>query len=100
MSCVCKDNHLLRCCIDIYCSRTLYTDELEELKLAGRQHDITACNYHTHSTPSLYSTNTHTLNSCLSLSLSLSHIATDGLSVCLSWCRAPSGAHDQIVVTV
>jgi hypothetical protein len=35
MSCLCKDNHLLRCCIDIYCSRTLYTGELEELKLAG-----------------------------------------------------------------
>jgi hypothetical protein len=36
----------------------------------------------------------------LSLSLSLSHIATDGLPVCLSWYRAPSGAHDQIFVTV
>jgi hypothetical protein len=34
------------------------------------------------------------------LSLSLSHIATDGQSVCLSWCRAPSGAHHQILVTV
>jgi hypothetical protein len=32
--------------------------------------------------------------------LSLSHIATDGQSVCLSWCQAPSGAHDQILVTV
>jgi hypothetical protein len=30
----------------------------------------------------------------------MSHIATDGQSVCLSWCRAPSGAHDQILVTV
>jgi hypothetical protein len=28
------------------------------------------------------------------------HITTDGQSVCLSWCRAPSGAHDQILVTV
>jgi hypothetical protein len=27
--------------------------------------------------------------------LSQSHIATDGQSVCLSWCRAPAGAHDQ-----
>jgi hypothetical protein len=36
MSCVCKDNHLLRCCVDIYCSRTLYTGKLEELKLAVR----------------------------------------------------------------
>jgi hypothetical protein len=33
-------------------------------------------------------------------SQSQSHIATDGQSVCLSWCRAPSGAHDQILVTV
>jgi hypothetical protein len=32
--------------------------------------------------------------------LSLSHIATDGQSVCLSWCRAASGAHDQILITV
>jgi hypothetical protein len=36
----------------------------------------------------------------LSLSPSLSHIATDGQSLCLSWCRAPSGAHDQILVTL
>jgi hypothetical protein len=27
---------------------------------------------------------------------SQSHITTDGQSVCLSWCRSPSGAHDQI----
>jgi hypothetical protein len=33
------------------------------------------------------------------LSLSLSHIATDGQSVCLSWYRAPSGVHYQILVT-
>jgi hypothetical protein len=32
-------------------------------------------------------------------SLSLSHIATDGQSVSLSWYRAPSGVHDQILVT-
>jgi hypothetical protein len=30
--------------------------------------------------------------------LRVRHIATDGQSVCLSWCRAPSGAHDQIFV--
>jgi hypothetical protein len=29
-----------------------------------------------------------------------SHIVTDGQSVSKSWCRAPSGAHDQIVITV
>jgi hypothetical protein len=34
------------------------------------------------------------------LNLSLSHIAIDGQSVCLSWCWALSGAHDQILVTV
>jgi hypothetical protein len=33
-------------------------------------------------------------------SQSQSHITTDGQSVCLSWCRAPSGAHDHILVTV
>jgi hypothetical protein len=35
-----------------------------------------------------------------SQSQSQSHIATDGQSVCLSWCRSPSGAHDQILITV
>jgi hypothetical protein len=34
------------------------------------------------------------------LSQSQSHIVTDGQSVCLSWCQAPSGANDQIFVTV
>jgi hypothetical protein len=29
-----------------------------------------------------------------------SHIATDDQSVSKSWCRAPSGAHDQIFITV
>jgi hypothetical protein len=29
-----------------------------------------------------------------------SHITTDGQSVSPSWCRAPSGAHDQILITV
>jgi hypothetical protein len=33
-------------------------------------------------------------------SQSQSHIGTDGQSVCLSWCRAPSAAHDHILVTV
>jgi hypothetical protein len=32
--------------------------------------------------------------------LSQSHIATDGQSVSKSWCRAPSGAHDHIFITV
>jgi hypothetical protein len=36
----------------------------------------------------------------VSQSQSQSHIATDGQSVFLSWCRAPSGAHDQISVIV
>jgi hypothetical protein len=31
---------------------------------------------------------------------SQSHITTDGESVSKSWCRAPSGAHDQIFITV
>jgi hypothetical protein len=29
-----------------------------------------------------------------------SHIATDGQSFSKSWCRAPSGAHDQIFITL
>jgi hypothetical protein len=28
------------------------------------------------------------------------HIATDGRSVCLSWCRAPAGAHDQMFLLI
>jgi hypothetical protein len=31
-------------------------------------------------------------------SQSQSHIATANRSVSLSWCRAPSGAHDQIFI--
>jgi hypothetical protein len=33
-------------------------------------------------------------------SQSQSHIATDGQSVCLSWCQAPAGAHDQMFLLV
>jgi hypothetical protein len=35
-----------------------------------------------------------------SQSQSQSHIANDGQSVSKSWCRAPSGAHDQIFITI
>jgi hypothetical protein len=31
---------------------------------------------------------------------SRSHIATDGQSVSKSWCRAPSGAHDQVYISI
>jgi hypothetical protein len=31
---------------------------------------------------------------------SQSHTATDGRSISKSWCRAPSGAHDQIFIIV
>jgi hypothetical protein len=34
------------------------------------------------------------------LSQSQSYIATDGRSISKSWCRAPSGAHDQIFIIV
>jgi hypothetical protein len=33
-----------------------------------------------------------------SQSQSQSYITTDGQSVCVSWCRAPSGTHDQIFI--
>jgi hypothetical protein len=33
-------------------------------------------------------------------SQSQSHVATDGQPVSQSWCRAPSGAHDQKLITV
>jgi hypothetical protein len=29
-----------------------------------------------------------------------SYIATDGLSASLSWCRAPNGAHNQILISL
>jgi hypothetical protein len=35
-----------------------------------------------------------------SQSQSQSYIATDGRSISKSWCRAPSGAHDQIFIIV
>jgi hypothetical protein len=31
---------------------------------------------------------------------SQSYIATDGQSISKSWCRAPSGAHDPIFITL
>jgi hypothetical protein len=31
-------------------------------------------------------------------SVRVSHISTDSHSVCLAWCRAPCGAHDQLFV--
>jgi hypothetical protein len=39
------------------------------------------------------------LNSVSSQSQSQSHITTDGQSTSKSWCRAPSGAPDQIFIT-
>jgi hypothetical protein len=35
-----------------------------------------------------------------SVSQSQSHIATDGQSVSKSWCRAPTGDHDHIFITI
>jgi hypothetical protein len=40
------------------------------------------------------------LNSSQSQSQSQSYIATDGRSLSKSWCRAPSGAHDQVFIIV
>jgi hypothetical protein len=40
------------------------------------------------------------LQDSLSLCHSQSYIATDGRSISKSWCRAPSGAHDQIFIIV
>jgi hypothetical protein len=37
---------------------------------------------------------------CTPMYSSQSHIATDGQSVSKSWCRAPSGAHDQIFISL
>jgi hypothetical protein len=37
---------------------------------------------------------------CYSVSQSQSNIATDGQSASKSWCQAPSGAHEQIFITV
>jgi hypothetical protein len=46
--------------------------------------------------PTANSETQHNSNS----SQSQSHIATDGQSVSKSWCRAPSGGYDQIIITV
>jgi hypothetical protein len=48
----------------------------------------------------LSATTTTVLFSVASQSQSQSHIATDGESISKSWCRVPSGAHDQIFITV
>jgi hypothetical protein len=34
------------------------------------------------------------------LTQSVSHVTTDGQSVSPSWCRAPFGAHDQILINI
>jgi hypothetical protein len=47
-----------------------------------------------------FSTSDHTTLIHSTWSQSQSHIATDGRSVSKSWCRAPSGSHDQIRITV
>jgi hypothetical protein len=39
-------------------------------------------------------------NQSQSQSQSQSHVATDGQSLSKSWCRAPSGAHGQILFTI
>jgi hypothetical protein len=57
---------------------------------------------HTHSTLSRpVRLHEHTDIECaVCQSQSQSHIATDGQSISKSWCRAPSGAHDQIFITL
>jgi hypothetical protein len=50
---------------------------------------LTSCQAGGHLTPTSYSCDCR-------LKSSQSHIATDGQSVSKSWCRAPSGTHDQI----
>jgi hypothetical protein len=37
---------------------------------------------------------------CNDASSMSSYIVTDGLSASLSWCRAPNGAHDQILISL
>jgi hypothetical protein len=97
---VCRDNHSLNCCIDIYCSCREYTDELEDLKVAGWKIirilllvmiiTRTHTNTHTHSTPPR------------KISQSRSKLCYDrrfSRPVCLGF-KHPSGAYDQIFITV
>jgi hypothetical protein len=43
---------------------------------------------------------THTFPKALTVDQSRSSVTTDGQSVSPSWCRVPSGAHDQMLCTV
>jgi hypothetical protein len=43
---------------------------------------------------------THSFSATTYSIQSQSHIATDGQSVSKCWCRAPSGAHGRIFITV
>jgi hypothetical protein len=84
MSCVCKDNHLLRCCIDIYYSSTLYIDKLDELKLSDDNTIltlviITHTIHHHYIAPTL----THSLTEYLKVKVTLRLIV--GQSVSLTW---------------
>jgi hypothetical protein len=49
---------------------------------------------------SVTSTATALNDDCLTNDSVQSHIATEGQSVCLSWCRAPAGAHHQMFLLV
>jgi hypothetical protein len=51
------------------------------------------------STTSISSAELSRLLTTTTLCQSQSHIATDGQSISKSWCRAPSGADDQIFIT-
>jgi hypothetical protein len=53
-----------------------------------------------HLTPTSYSTHCRHKLKTLSQSQSQSYIATDGQSISKPWCRVPSGAHDQIFITL
>jgi hypothetical protein len=86
---ICRDNHLLNCSI-IFIIVAQYT-QMYLKNLTALAEDNSEHSNSLNVVPKR--------NSKLNYQ-SQSHIATDGQSVSKSWCQAPSGAHDQIFITV
>jgi hypothetical protein len=81
--------------------RTKKTSDTMQMLLFEAIYGVTSCIYVSQQHMGFQSVDvTAWSNICQSQSQSQSHIVTDSQSASQSWCRAPSGAHAQIFITV
>jgi hypothetical protein len=83
----------------------IYTTTRQSFHSVSRSFHVFSLTLHLHiftlrNLPAICWLSPHSLGNRTVQSQSQSHIATDGQSVSKSWCRAESGAHDQIFITV